>query len=409
MNFSSWLPRIFNRALFTFNRMIGSPSFMSLQDIKKFEFVFSNPALLKVVSLQCDLFSLGRVQVMKDGVELEDDAFIKLIKRPNTFQTQTQFLWDFMFWNMMGNAYCYVDSAIVEKPKNKMVFLNYFKMEWPIDIYKIADKIFVEQKDLAKYDIVYRYSDGTTSKLPLDRIIISSDLSNNFGNWFISPSRIDALVKVISNSEEALDAKNVNLRYSGRFLVGSPTDSMRTGMTEEEKKSITEDIDKNQDKRVYPMSSLVNIRRFVDNISALQLDPSYLADYFLIGNMFNIPRDVLEAYNSATYENQEKARIAHIHYTLSPKGNEWMNAFENMFGYTEEGKDILLTWDHLLMMQVAKNDQIDYKTKEIAAFQSCLDIGMTPEEANKYLGSAFILQGDVIINPTQKVTLNFTR
>jgi len=389
--------------------MIGSPSFMTLQDIKKFEFVFSNPALLKVIALQCDLFSLGEVQVTQNKAPIENDPFLKLIKKPNTFQTQTQFLWDFMFWNMMGNGYCYVDSALVDKPNNKMVFLNYFKMQWPTDLFKIADKIFIERKDLAKYNITYRYSDGTTSLLPLDRIIISSDLSNNFGNWFVSPSRIDALVKVISNSEEALDAKNVNLRYSGRFLVGSPTDAQRTGMTEEEKKSITDDMDKDKHKRVFPMSSLVNIRRFVDNISALQLDPSFLADYFLIGTMFNIPRDVLEAYNSATYENQEKARIAHIHYTLSPKGNEFMNSFENMFGYEQENKNIQLTWDHLLMMQVAKNDQIDYKTKEINAFQSCLDMGMTPEEANKYLGSAFVITSGAITNPPQKISLTFAK
>lgn len=393
MQISNWFSRFFTRNIFM-NRLFGSPSFMSLQDIKKFEFVFSNPALLKVIALQCDLFSLGQVTVMKDKVEVENDPFLKLMKKPNTFQTQSQFLWDFMFWNMMGNGYCYVDSAVVEKEKNKMVFLNTFKMEWDRDMIHIVDKIFIEEEDLKEYNIIYRYSDGTTSTMPLDRIIISSDLSNNFGNWFVSPSRIDALVKVISNSEEGLDAKNVNLRYSRKFLVGSPTDAMRRGLSEDEKNSLTGDMDShgNKDKNVYPMSSLVNIRRFVDNFASLQLDQSFLADYFLIGNMYNIPRDVLEAYNSATYENQEKARIAHIHYTLSPKGNEWMNAFENKFGYTKENKNIVLSWDHLLMMQVAKNDEIDFKQKEIEAFQSLLDMGMDPAEANKYLGTSFVLQ-----------------
>jgi hypothetical protein len=386
----NWFTSLFTKSLFT-SRILGTPSFMSLQDVKKLECIFSNPAALKVFALQCDLFSLAYITVKKDEQELPDDPFLKLIKNPNTFQTMSQFLWDFMFWNMVGNSYCYVDSAIIEKEKNKMVFLNHFKMEWDKDMYKIADKIFVEKGELKKYNIIYRYSDGTKSALPLDRILISSDLSNNFGNWFVSPSRIDALYKVISNSEEALDAKNINLRYSGKFLVGSPTDAMRTGLTESEKTSLTDEMEKNKDKKVYPMSSLVNIKRFVENFSSLQLDQAYLADYFLIGNMYNIPRDVLEAYNSATYENQEKARIAHIHYTLSPKGNEWMNMFERHFMYDKEGKNIEMSWDHLLMMQVANNEQIDFKKKQIEAFKSLVDMGMTTEEANKYLNTSFVL------------------
>lgn len=34
-------------------------------DVKKLEAIFSNPALLKVFALQCDLFSLGKVYVYK--------------------------------------------------------------------------------------------------------------------------------------------------------------------------------------------------------------------------------------------------------------------------------------------------------------------------------------------------------
>lgn len=64
--------------------------------------VLSNPAVLKVFCLQADLFSMGKVTVEKNDIEIEDDPFVALVSKPNPFtKTQSQFLRDFMFWNML--------------------------------------------------------------------------------------------------------------------------------------------------------------------------------------------------------------------------------------------------------------------------------------------------------------------
>jgi hypothetical protein len=78
-------------------------------DREKLLMVLSNPAALKVISLQCDLFSLGRVCV-KDAKdkEIEADPFLDFIGNPNPFQTEAQFKWDFMFWLMLGNCNTYI-------------------------------------------------------------------------------------------------------------------------------------------------------------------------------------------------------------------------------------------------------------------------------------------------------------
>src|SRR5690606_1977178 len=103
--------------------------------------IFSNPALLKVVSLQCDMFSLGKVYVYKDGKSIPD-PFLEMIKKPNPFQRETQFKWDFMFWNMIGNSYVYADSYI-PTANNKLYILENHKIKFPTEMESYKDKIIL--------------------------------------------------------------------------------------------------------------------------------------------------------------------------------------------------------------------------------------------------------------------------
>ena len=85
---------------------------------------------------------------------------------------------------------------------------------------------------------------------------------------------------------------------------------------------------------------MVDIKRFVDDLRVLELDKSFLADYYVIGTVYGIPRDVLEAYQSSTFENQEKARAGHVSYTLEPAGEALGAMLEKRWGYDVKGKKI---------------------------------------------------------------------
>lgn len=375
-------------------------------DKRKLAAVLSNPALLKVISLQCDMFSQGRVYVYdKNEKDLPDDPFLARIKRPNPLQTESQFLWDFMFWNMLGTANCYVDSALVDNPKNKFYFLDPSKIEWPYELQKDADKLIFSDAEVKKRDkltLTYRYADSTTFKFSLDRMLIISDLTNGIGNFYKSPSRIDALYKIISNSEEALNSKNINVRYTGKFLVGSSGALNSTGLKDDEKQDIRDKMD--SDQTVWPVKTMIDIKRFVENMQFLALDEAYLKDYFLIGNMYNIPRDVLEAYNSSTFENQEKARMAHVSYTLQPKGEDFFDAFEDHFGYTEEGKSICIDWSHLPFMGVFEKERSEVAKSKVETWNALLASGVPLKEANAFLDLDFTIEEKEIEEATGATT-----
>lgn len=388
-----WSGNNFGR--FIFKWLNTTPVFNTYaDDLKKITAVFKNPALLKVFALQCDLFSLAQIKVVdKNGKEIPDDPAGKLLDAPNPMQNRTQFLWDFMFWNMLGNDYCYVDSKIAEKLNNKLYFLEPQKLDWPTQMQKNSDKLILSASsltDMLNTQIPYRYNDGSLIKIPLKQIIFMSDLTNGVGNFFKGPSRIDALYKIIANSEASLDAKNINTRMSGQFMVSGkqdPENITQLPLSGDEKESIEGTI--STDKPVTAVKSMIDIKRFVDNMANLKLDDSFLADYYLIGTMYGIPRDVLEAYQSSTYENQEKARASHVSYTLQPKGEDFMSALGKYFGYNADGRTIKISWSHLPFMQVFEAEKAKTQKDKSVAFANFLNAGVSLDEVNGFLGTDF--------------------
>lgn len=380
--------------IYPFNLSLLSPSTSRLNRTK-LAMVMTNPAALKVITLQCDLFSLGRIKVIDaDGNEIENDPFLTFIGKPNPFQGRAQFLWDFMFWQMIGNSYCYVDSSVIDKKGNKMYFLDPAKIKWPSELRDQSDHLIFDDRtirDLSKKPLKYRYNDGSSFSFSLDKIIYSPDLTNGLGNWCSGPSRLDALAKVISNSEYAIDSKNINVRFTSKFLVGSNNDVSKLGLGEEEKQDIENTAD-NMQQRIHAVKTQVQIRRFVENLDNLGLDKAFQADYFTIGSMYGIPRDVLETYlQSSTYENQEKARAAHIAYCMDPKGNQFMDSFENYFGYPAQKKNIVITWDHLPFMHVFEKEKADVAKVKTDTLTLLLKNGVPIEEINKFLGTNFTI------------------
>lgn len=372
------------------------------EDEAKLLAIFSNPALLKVFSLQCDLFSLGKPYVYSSSGTLKpkDDA-IKRIENPNPMQSMQDWLWSYMFWKMVGNANLYMTSKLVERDNAPMYWLENHKIEWPYELDKNKDKLILSQaklERLRKMPLKYRYEDGSTMDFTLGDLVIIPDLTNGTGNWFKGFSRIDALRKVISNSEASLDSKNINVRYAGKFLVAGkqdPTDVTKKPMHEDEKQTIEQRIDGNQ-KHVHAIKSMIDIKRFVDDLKVLELDKAYLADYYLIGSMYNIPRDVLEAYQSSTFENQEKARAGHVTYTLEPAGEVLGAALADAWDYTQYGWKICFAWDHLPFTQVFEKDRQAIKTSQVNMLLRLLDAGMLLDDINAFLDTDFKIDEDAI-------------
>lgn len=405
---ANWFNSFFNRNKFKvskdgneyfyeeYNSKTSFNTFISESD--KIKMVLSNPAALFVFTLQCDLSSLGKFSVYKDEEEIEDDPILKLLNKPNPLQTGKQFVWDYMFWNMLGNVNLYVDSKLIEK--NKLYFLEKDKIEYPNDFKK--DKIILSNAAYTKLQdaiLTYKQKDNSFS-FKYKQLIQLFDLSNGLGNFFESPSRLDALYKIVSNSDLALNSKNINAEFMSKFFVSGKVDVKDTSqmpMGEYDKQSIRESMRSNEN--VYPTKTMVDVKRFIDNYGVLKsLDEAFLNDYYLIGKAFGIPRDVLEAYNSSTYENQEKARASHISYTIQPKMNDLCTALESYFGYDKEGKSIEIDYSHLPHVQVFEKEKAEARRLNAMAMKDLIDAGGNPEQVAEYLEIDIDMDGQRNIN-----------
>jgi hypothetical protein len=370
--------------LFSSSTAVGK----KIPDADKLKVVTNNPALLKVISLDCDIFSLGKINQYENGKVKEYDFLYSLSKKPNIIQNWTQFNWDYKFWlNIFGVAYLYnPNNSNVISDNNSLQWLNPCNIVWEATIINKLKKFFFSNtnyKEVLKNTIRYRFDNGESKLIRLDEIVPFYDLTNAGNqNPIRGYSRIDALYKIIQNSELALDAKAINLEFAQKYLVAGkadPDNVSQLPMSDPEKVSIEQSVRSN--KKVHAVKSMIDIKRFVEDIGKLKLDESFYNDYFMFGTMYNIPREILDAnLRGSTYENQEKAMARLVEYCLTPKGQMLTDWFESQFDL----QDIRISWEHLMFNQVFEKERAERVGLQLDNIQKAKDLGGIDEkEANE--------------------------
>lgn len=371
--------------------MGGDPMHSTYRSFEeKLTVALSSPALCRVILSECDLFSLGEVNVIQNDKILENDPLYNLLDRPNYFQTRRQFLWDYRFWNMIGIAYLLSDSKVLQNDPT-LYWLDPSRLEFDQNLLIRLNKLYFSQnsiKSLENETVKYLYNDGTYTTFRLGDIKPFADVSNGLGNWYGSPSRIDAIYKIISNSEKTLDSKAINLHFSGKFMVAgkqNPEDVFENPLSQHEKESIEKAT--YQRNPVTAVKSMVDIKRYVSDMAALKLDESYESDMLAIGAMYGIPKELLDALRKgSTYENQEKALVRHISRTIQPKADDFASGLETFFGYDKIDKYLTITYDHLPEMQKALQEEKKVKKTDAETLKLLIDSGVEREDAARYLG-----------------------
>lgn len=398
MNWRSLIGNVFGGNKFFFKGEIidGLMHFNNYAATKeKLEIILKNFALLRVFSLQCDLFSMAKFYVVdvKTGEYINDDPFLNFIKQPNPFQTQSDWLWSFMFNHMIGNGNIWGTSKEITNPLLRLYILDNWKIEID-DTISDFDKLLESNSEVQKLmdkTIVYHYNDGTTKTLRIGDVMSVKDL--NIGdNWFGYASRIDALYKVVGNIEAALDSENINIRYAGKFIVAGKEafeNVTKTPMLQTEKEDIESKADSR--KQVHAMKTAVDVKRFVDSIKNIGLTEAERAAFYVIGNMFGIPEEVLKVFaeKGSTWENQEKGRGGYVDYVIEPKGEKLSTALNNNFGYNDKGKKIIMSWDHLAFMQVFEKEKAEISDKKALTMERLLKLNVPLDEINKFLDTDF--------------------
>ena len=385
-----WVQRLANGSFFytIWEGTVGWTK--NTSDQKKIKSILENPAALYIFLLLPELFSMGQYKLYKGDEVIENDPILDLLQNPNPLQTGTQFKWDYMFNRKLGTANLYIDSKIV-RPENKLYFLSGDCLEWPKRMRDDAMNIVLSDaglREIKRQPITYKTSTQTL-RFPFEKLLQYFDISNGISGYYSSPSRVDALYKIISNSENALQAKNVNTEFARKFIVSGKVGVEQTSqlpMGEKDKESLESSM-RNTKRTVFPTKTATNINRFVEQPGIFEaLDKAWMNDAFVIGKMLNIPKDVIEMLgNGATYENQEKARAMIVSYCIQPDADDFGDGLLRYFNYGPE-YTLTLDFSHLPFVQALEKDRAETFEKMANASMRLVSAGADQQQAADLLG-----------------------
>lgn len=353
------------------------------------EQALTNVGLFSVLDIRATMFSRAKIEVrdIKTGKVIESDPFLELMAEPNFSQSQQDFLYQHEFFKGTGNN---VTRVIATKPYDidkvhSLENLVPSQIDYA-NVNKIEKFVFAQSdiRDAKQKKIRYSLG-GQQHDFSLEELVFFYDVSNGLtaDSRFKSPSRIDALVPAIANIFEAQKSKNINLRMSAKHIISSGLTSdggFSDGMQAGEK----DEIEKNMfNKDMMATESNIKVNPLANDFRKLMFDESTNADLLKIAGAYGISKDVLNwSLNGAsTYENQETAVVKWIQNSIQFEGDDFANSWNSYFGYPKQGKKIVLSYDHLPVMQVIQEKEVESIKTRVEVAKSLVDLGFTPEEA----------------------------
>ena len=330
-----------------------------------------NIALFTALDIRSTMFSRGRVFVKdKEGNEIEDDPFLKLIKNPNYAQSQQDLLYSHLWFKSLGNNLTRaipnrvgsnVDVRDLDKVKaieNLIPSCIDYK-----DVNKVSSLVVSKSqiKQLEDRKINYKIS-GVDTDIRVGDIAFFYDVTNNMTDesYFKSPSRIDALIPALMNIQEAQSAKNVNLKHSKKWLVTNQSKDQygKEDLKPEEKDEIEGRF---MQKDIMATNAGVKAESLAVDMRKLLYDDGTAADAIKVFSAYGIPKDVLNWWmnGQSTYDNKDAAVAEWIQNSIQFEASDWGNTWSSFFRYEEEGKTIGMDYSHLPIMQVLEKKRIE--------------------------------------------------
>ncbi len=345
---------------------------------KYLELSLSNPVLLAIISLRSKVYSQMKISHLNSkGEIIENSPIIKLLKQPNYFQSQEDFLFQQMwFLSTSGTNYTYKVNALKE---TKSIY-NLIPSEIELNnINKV--KSFISTKDELKAygEKKIKYSlDGQTFDIKISDIIPTYDLANGLtcNSLMSSPSRLKGISKTLQNIEENLLSKNVNLKMSQKYLMASQGDGNEAQIQDKDRKDIFSKI---AQKSLLITNANIKAQHLVSDMKRLFLDEQFSADALTCLNAFEMTKDIINYFSDgSTYENKEKAMLDYIQNSIQTDANNTMNSFASSLGLIDKSESLKASYDHLPVMQLVMLSKVN----TLKAFQETL-IYETPAQQKK--------------------------
>ena len=372
----------------------GSTSFLGGTD--KLTIAKNNPVISACIEIRAKILSQAQFYTEDaNGDANYDHEFLELINNPNPHQSKQDFLKQFeWFKSSYGWVYQKPFKAVGFTPKSiynlKASCITFpDKMKNPM---VWTDK---EVREYYKQKITYELNDDK-KHIELKEIIPFYDLTNALedskASFITSPSRIDSIIKQVSNIGLIGDAENVMIQTNGRemFFGGQAKGGnlgISLGLEDDDKQNIESNLISNYGfgagkRRSIALKQEVGHKSLHIPLKELGLHESLISNGNLVREAYEVPNELYDTYmKGSTFENQKEALIGFVQNTVQGVADDLANSWTTHFGL--EGTPIKASFSHLPVMQHTEDKKADKLLKIATAYRNLIQAGLTNEEVNQ--------------------------
>ena len=348
-----------------------------------------NPVLMTVLALRARLYSQMQITHLgKDGKPIENSPYLTLLRQPNFFQSQEDWLFQQVwFLSVAGTNFIYERKAFTnELPK---ALYNLIPAEIDFNKSHKIDKWITTKQDIKTFgDRYIKYTlDNKVYDIKLSELIPLYDMANGMTNnsFFSSPSRIKGINKVLQNIDVNLSSKHKNLQMSAKYLSQNESTGNEAQIQDADRADIERTFSR---KDLLITNANIKVQHFVTDMKRLFLDEQFADDANKVLLAFEMNKNVLNYFaKDSTFENQSEGIISYIQNSIQTTAKNTMNSLSSQWGLIEKGERLVASYDHLASMQPVVTKKIASFTEMQNAIKIAIENGtMTAVEAKKMSG-----------------------
>lgn len=341
------------------NKIINgkSPQYVSIEGEESLYFD-TTPQIYNVVMTKGQMFSNGIFKhVAKDGKEIENSEYVKLLNNPNPLQSRNEWLMEEMIHtSVFGNSFIYclkgfesqkIPTCLYNLPAKFMKVIPTGKIYQQTSMDGIIEKFCL------------RYSSGTSQDdifYPKD--VIFSHLQNS-DNKIVGKSPLIALMMPISNIRGAYGFRNILINEHGAIGILSNQAKDEDGgipIDEIERKRISEQYQKDfgmneGQSKVLITSASLSWQPMVFPTKDLMLFEEITADFMAIIDAYGMNEYLFSKEKGSTFANLNEGKKMAYQDTIIPYANNFSQKLTQKFELDKKGEKIILDYSHIECLQ----------------------------------------------------------
>ena len=363
----------------------------------KLKIAINHSVLSSVISIRSDYLSKARFYIEEpNGDKNFDDPLLEFTKNPNPHQSIEDFLIQYE-WFLCAYGWLYQRPYTSTQGGVKYLYnLNPSQISFPN---KMGDSLIVTRSDeRAYYSREFSYQDvNKTKSIKFSDVIPFFDVTNSVDcsetSAVTSPSRLDSIIREVSNVNLASDAENVTLQTNGKMIIYGNSKGQVVGqipLKNEDKNDIKSLVNSplgyKRGDRVMTSDKGVEKVDLTIPLKNLGLNESRETNANIISQRYQVPNEIYKAFTKGdTFENQKQAQVNMIQNVIQPRADDLAASWTASFG--EPNRPYKASFEHLEFMQSVEDQKANKALKISQAIRNLTQSGLTEEDSREFMSS----------------------